>query len=336
MLKRGITSVQGLARPHTVFGRPRHASLLLFAELAARPDGDAAADRLVARVRLPNGTWKLTGSGRLADVDALLCAQIRATLGGGTPLTVLDLGASTGVTSVALFDCLSREHADLTFIASDLYRDALAVRGRGWTVVLTLAGEPLQYVVGPFVLPAQLAESPLYAGNRALKRLAERRLLPRARTAIAALASEPPADGTVPVDGLQVSRFSLLAAGCRERLRDPRFRFEVIDVLQPIAWRATVVRALNVVTADNFDALGLRRALRHCIDAVAPGGLLVLGRTALGGGETRATCYRRTGTGLVPLARLRGGCELEGLTCRLAAGRAAAERGAALAASAPA
>ncbi len=332
MLKRGITTVRGLAHPHTVFGRPRHASLLLFAELAARPDGDAAADRLVARVRLPNGTWKLTGAGRLGDVDALLCAQLRASVDPAAPLTVLDLGASTGVTSVALFDCLVREHPDVTFIASDLYRDAVAVRGRGWTVLLTLGGEPLQYVVGPFVLPAQLTESPLYAGNRALRHLAERRLLPRARAALAALDHAPPDGGTVPIAGLQVSRFSLLAAGCLARLRDPRFRFEVIDVLQPIPWQATVVRALNVVTADNFDAFSLRRALRHCLAAVAPGGLLVLGRTALDGGHTRATCYRRTADGVAPLARLRGGCELEALTCRLASVLATPDNGAAHAA----
>lgn len=331
MLKRGITTLRGLERPRTLFGRQRHASLLLFAELAARPDGDRDADRLVERVRLPNGTWKLTGAGRLADVDGLLCAQLRDRP-RAAPLTVLDLGASTGVTSVSLYERLRREHDDVTFIASDLYRDALAVRGRGWTVLLTVRGEPLQYLLGPFVLPAQLVESPLYAGNRALKRLAERRLLPRARAALAALAGEPPEEGTVPVDGLQVSRFSLLAACCRARLRsDARFRFEVIDVLQPLPGRATVVRALNVVTGDNFDALQLRRALRHCIAAVEPGGLLVLGRTPLGGGETRATCYRRTADGLLPVARLRGGCEHEALTCRLAAAAAAGERTAACA-----
>lgn len=324
MLKLGITTVRGLERPRSWLGRQRHASMLLFASLAAGGrDRADAYDRLVERVKLPNGTWKQTAGRRLDDVDTLIGEALAASHPRGARVTVLDIGASTGVTSVRLCARLERRYR-VRFIASDLYRDALAVSAVGWSVVLTASGEVLQYVIGPFVLPGQLDESPAYPVNRALKAIAARWLAPRAR-AIAAVhaAAAPEYLRRVAAGRYRLMRLPLFSYGCLERMRrDDRFRFAALDVLQPLAVRATVVRAMNVVTRDYFDEASAACALAHCIDAVAPGGLLAVGRSqGLAAGHTRATVYRRSGDRqLRPVARLNGGCELEALTLEVAMG----------------
>jgi hypothetical protein len=322
VLKLGITRPRDLARRESWLGRSRHASLLLFADLAnGAAGGGAAYDCLIERVRLPNGTWKQTAAGRLADVDDLLIDVLHASHPPGTPVSVLDLGASTGVTSLELCDRLRAAHP-LRFIASDLYRDAIAVSGRGWAIVCTPRGEDLQYVLGRFVLPAYLEESPLYAVNRALKRYARRRLAPRARAiARAAAGSALPLLESRRIGTHRVMRLPLIASECLRRIRrDDGFAFEVIDVLEPIGARATVVRAMNVVTRDYWDRARARTALTNCLHAVEPGGLLVVGRTdGLARGGTRATCYRVDQRGRVAVAgRLHGGCELEGLVLEIA------------------
>ncbi len=318
MLKLGITTMRGLTRPRSWLGRSRHASLLLFARLAERGhDGAEAYDRLVERVRLPNGTWKQTAGGRLDDVDDLIAAALRASHPLGARISVLDLGASTGVTSAALYDRLGRTY-QVHFVASDLYRDAIAVSGHLWTVVLTASGDVLQYVIGPFVLPGQLDESPFYVVNRLLKAAARRWLTPRARRAAAAAATLPYL--TARREGAtEVVRLPLFSFHCLDRARRGDFTFEVTDVLRPLSRSATVVRAMNVVTRDYFDEHTAGVALANCIDAVEPGGLLVIGRsTGLTAGHTRATCYRvDAARRLRPIARLSGGDELELLTLRV-------------------
>ncbi len=320
MLKLGITTVEGLCRPRSWLGRSRHASMLLFASLAERGhDGSDAYDRLVERVKLPNGTWKQTAGGRLDDVDELIERALGRVHRPGSRVSVLDLGVSTGVTSVALHDRLSRTYA-VHFIASDLYRDAVAVSGRGWTVVLTAAGEPLQYVLGPFVLPAELDESRLYPVNRVMKTIAQRCLVPAARHVIREVPELPYLERRW-VGPYRVLRLPLFCAACLARLRgDAGFAFEAIDVLRPIPVRATVVRAMNLVTRDYFDEPRAVMALAHCLRAVEPDGFLVVGRTdGLAAGGTRATCYRIDRAGRAyPVARLNGGCELEPLALRTA------------------
>lgn len=326
MLKLGITSTRGLGRASRWLGRERHASFLLL-EALARDGADAAAyDTLVARVRLPNGTWRQTAAGRLRRVDEALLAALERTHATASALSVLDLGVSTGVTSAELYDALSTRWS-VDFTASDLYRDAFAVsapRG-GWTVVLDAGGSVLQHVVGPFVLPGQIEEAPVYAANRALKRWSERALVPRARRALASdagAATRPYFERARAGRGLVVQRLPFFSWRCLELCRStPGFRFATHDVTKPLGARATVVRALNLVISDYFDAATAAAAIAHLVEAVEPGGYLVAGQSrGLDPGAVRATVFRIDRGAADVVARLGEGYEFEPAVQRAAGG----------------
>jgi hypothetical protein len=321
MLKLGVVTRAGVRHPRTLLGRRRHVSLLLLPELVTRADVDAEEyDRLVGYARMPNGVWKRTRHGRLHVVDAVLVDLLRERHADGSHLTVLDLAASTGVTSVELYRTLSA-HFAVELVASDLYRDVVAVRSRHWpaAVVFDAFGEPLQYVLGRFVMPAGFAESPVYVVNRALRRLMHRWFAPAARGALAASRSASLAPFVPTTVGrFDVVKFPLLARETLEMIAcEPRFRFEVADILRPLSPPAHVVRAMNILTRDHFGDAERVRALHHCIDAVRPGGLFVVGWSPTPAAETvEASVYSVEGGGLRRLVTLNGGSEIDTLIAR--------------------
>jgi SAM-dependent methyltransferase len=316
-LKFGITSTRSLGRPPRWLGRERHASFLLLDPLARESGPDPAAyDTLVARVRMPNGTWKQTAAGRLRLADDALVGVLEDTRAPGGALSVLDLGASTGVTSVDLYERLSRRWS-VQFTATDLYRDAFAVSApaRRGALVLSAAGDVLQHVFGPFVLAGQLEESAAYPVNRALKRWSERVLVPRARRALASdlAARDRPYFATKDVDGLVIQRLPLFSWRCLELLRrTARFRFLVHDVTEPPPTTATIVRAVNIITRDYFDLPTATRAIAHALQAVEPGGYFVAGQSrGLDPAAMRATVFRVHDAAAEVVARIGDGYELE-------------------------
>jgi hypothetical protein len=322
MLKPGIVTVDGLRRPAPRLAKQRHASFLLLRDLAEGGCDDSALyDRIIERVRLPNGIWKQTGSGRLRDVDATLVMLLESTHAPQKPVSVLDLAVSTGVTSVELYEML-RERFAVDFVASDFFADLFAVRPthRRWAIVMDGAGAVLQHVIGPFVLPGQIAESAAYPVNRVLKRVSNDWFAPRARATLAQVHTGELSYFTpVPVGEMEVMRLPLLSYRCLDLIEhDPRFRFVPLDILRPLGRRAFVVRAMNIITPDHFDPPTAKTALLNCAHAVEPGGILITGRSNdTVAGREHVTFYRVANGRLTPLARLHGGCELESVATEL-------------------
>lgn len=321
MLKLGVVKSAGVRHPRTRWGRRRHVSLLLLPELAARTDVTAEEyDRLVGYARMPNGVWKRTCHGRLRVLDGVLVDLLRQRYPDGAHLSVLDVAASTGVTSVELYRALSSRFT-VELVASDLYRDVVAVRSRRRraAVVFDAYGEPVQYILGPFVMPASFAESPAYPVNRALRLFMRKWFMPSARQALAATGSASLAPfATTVVGDFEVVKFPLLARETLEMMaREPCFRFEVADILQPLGVRAHVVRAMNILTRDHFADPDRTRALHHCVEAVLPGGLFVVGWSPTARAETvEASVYAVEGDRLRRLAALNGGSEIDTLIAR--------------------
>ena len=316
MLKLGVVNRRGLPRPRTWIGRRRHVSLLLLRDLVSDPSVTPEEyDRLAGYARMPNGVWKRTRHGRLRLVDAALLEVLQERVARGARITVCDVAASTGATSVELYRLLA-QHFDVDFVATDLYRDVLAVcsRTRRLAVVLDHEGNDVQYVAGPFVLPGGQPESPVYPVNRTLRALLRRRFLPKARAALALADVEALAPFASSVVGpYEVVRLPVLT---RETVRmlGPGFRFEPWDVLAPFPLRADVVRAMNILTREHFDDVRRRRALRNCVEALKPGGLLVVGWSPTPESQTvEASIYEATEDGLRRLRTLNGGSEIDAL-----------------------
>jgi chemotaxis methyl-accepting protein methylase len=315
MLRLGIVDRSALVRPTTRFGARRHVSALLLHQLSGMPESDEAAyDGVVEQLPMPNGTWKFTCRGRFAGLDRLVLDLLAARAARGARISVIDLAASTGVTSVELYRLL-RERYAVSFLASDLYRDLYAVRRRGaWVGMFTATGDDVQHVVWRFVLPGQLTESWAYPANRVLRAACRRLLAPRARAVLgrAPLSRLGPFE-TVRVDGFEIRRLPLLSGACLALATgDENFRFEVHDVCQPLPERATVVRAMNILTREHFDDDTRARIVRHCMEATLPGGLLVLGWSPWQDpAQVEASIYEVTGDGLERLASVNGGSEID-------------------------
>lgn len=319
MLKLGIVTPAGLGHPCTWLGKERHASLGLLQPLFEAKDEDASVyDELVRRVLMPNGTWKQTATRRLREVDALVVDLLKKTYSPGSHITVTDLAASTGVTSVEFYQTLSAWFA-VDFIASDLYRDVFVIASRRWhwAVILDHSGAALQYIIGRFVLPGQLSESWSYPVNRALKRFAKLVLLPRARVVFASGAGCRRTPYFMPrsVGHYEIRRLPFFSYRCWRLLQQTTsFRFEIVDIMRPIPHCSHVVRAMNIVTPDYFDDAHARIAIRHCVQAIEPGGWLIMGQSkALSPSDVQATVYRMHWPEVEVLARLNGGCPMEKL-----------------------
>jgi hypothetical protein len=322
MLKLGVVKRRGVRRPRTLLGRRRHVSFLLLRELARNEEVDPEEyDRLVGYTCMPNGVWKRTKRGRLRILDAAVMEIIQNRYAAGTPLVVHDLAASTGVTSVEFFRVL-KGRFNVRFIASDLYRDLVAVCSRRWPVAIIFAGcgQEVQYVLGRFVLPGAMAESIVYPINRALRRIVRRQFAPPARAAFekVTLGRLKPFE-SVDVDDYEVVKLPVLTRDALDAIGDrDGFTFEELNILGPLPERAHIVRAMNILTDDHFPDEQRARAVTNCVEAVLPGGLFIVGWSPTPEPTTvEASIYSVQDRRLVRLASLNGGSEIDAIVARV-------------------
>lgn len=319
MLKLGVVDRRGIHRPRTLLGRRRSVSFLLLRELADDPAVAADEyDRLAGHACMPNGVWKLTHHGRLRLLDEAVLGVLRAHHGGRERLTVCDLAASTGATSVDFFRALAAEF-DVRFVASDLYRDLIAVRRGRTCVVFDGFGAPVQYLLGPLVMPESPAESPLYPVNRIAKALVRRRFAPAARAALArADLARLGAFESTTSDGFEIVRLPMLTRETLATLRaGTGFAFEEWNIFEPLPLRGHVVRAMNILTPEHFSDERRVTAIRNCVAATLPGGLFVVGSSPSAGADSvQASIYVVEGERLTRVAALNGGSEIDALIAR--------------------
>jgi SAM-dependent methyltransferase len=299
-------------------GARRFASLLLLRDLRGPGAPDTARYNGILRLlQMANGTWKDTFRGRFARLDREALDVIASSHPPGSRLQVTDLAVASGITSVEFHQALSSRF-EIDFVATDLWRDAFAISGlppRG-TVILDSGGGALQFVLGRFVLPGYAPDRILYPVNRALRWWARRKLLPLAREALRRVdTSGLDAFDTRAYEGIQVMRIPLVSAECLDLLAaSADFRFVVADILEPLARPSDVIRAMNIVTPDHLPEADLRKAIRNCLAALKPGGVLILGRSPSDDPEdVCATLYREENGGLRVARRLNAGCEVEDL-----------------------
>ncbi len=318
MLKLGVVTRRGVRRPRTLLGRRRYVSFLLLPELAHDPQTHADEyDRLAGHACMPNGVWKLTQHGRLRVLDKVVLDALRTRYAPGTQLTVCDLAASMGATSVELFHLL-RERFSVHFTASDLYRDLIAVRSRRWPAALIFdgCGQEVQYICGPFVLPNAPAESIAYPVNRFLKVMMRRFFAPRARSLLhnVDVKRVRPFE-TLDAGGYEITRLPMLTRETLEVIAaHDGFTFEEWNILEPLPQRAHVVRAMNILTPEHFSDEQRARAVRNCVQALLPGGIFVVGSSPSPDPDSvKASIYVRENDHVVRVGSLNDGSDIDDL-----------------------
>lgn len=108
---------------------------------------EAIESDFYARLKMRNGTFKLTRPSRFKEAEAAFAPELAKR--AGRIREVLDVGVSTGITSLDLYRYLAGLGIDVALTATDLYIKAQIVDlAPGVRVLADGSGWPLQYEVG--------------------------------------------------------------------------------------------------------------------------------------------------------------------------------------------
>lgn len=269
---------------------------------ATRQLDDAQQQALETRffhsLRLPNGTYKTTYARRMGDVDAALCDLLPT----DRTLRLLDVGVSSGVTTLELLQAMESRGLRREATAVDLSLNAFLVRRLGLELLVDPRGRVLQ-IATPFGAkgrPHDPASSPLRAVLQGAIVAAES-LVGGAAGAARGEAVRLVTPRLLRRDDVQLVEHDL-------QLREPRW----VD-------RFDVVRAANIINRDYFAETVLRSMIAHLRDYLRVDGVLCLSATDDDTRENHATLFRKDAAGaLVPLRRVGLGSEVETLAAELA------------------
>jgi hypothetical protein len=245
-------------------------------------------------LRLPNGARKTTAPARLTDVDRLLGDYFRA----GDSVHLLDVGISSGVTTLDLLDSLRGRGVRVSGVGTDICVRGYLSSVFGIDVLYDSAGHVLQLATRFFTRgrpdPSQrsLPSRALRIGMFALELPVVRRWagrLGRSRT----------------VDLLSPRLF-----------RNRPFQVIEHDIARPMpAWDGTfdVLRAANVLNLDCFPADQIVAMFRNMAAWLKVGGVIVICRTSDADGRNHGSLYRKVSAFATfePLRQVGDGFELD-------------------------
>jgi hypothetical protein len=245
-------------------------------------------------------TFKKTGGGRFQDLDAALVRH----LAEAPPCIgeLLDIGISSGITTLELDAALVKAGHALRVTGTDLSLDAFIVPVmRGWRALVDGSGHPLQYDMGGHSVRPWRRRLDWFDGMVVVRSLVNRVGKPRARRSLAT--------------NRIIKQVQLLSPRLARRQDITVIRDDVTVENPSLAGRFDVIRAANILNLDYFDTPTLRRALANVTSYLSgPGALLLVART-LADDEHHGTLFQvvEQGDGFRILDRYGVGSEVEAL-----------------------
>lgn len=222
---------------------------------------------------LPNGTYKTTGVHRLHDVDNALCQCLRNT---HTNPKILDVGISSGVTSLELVETLTQQGLNPSLLASDLTIHAILWHLPGGLDVLCESKGRI----------LQIARPPLVKGRPHQPFLS----IPRAILQVTIFLLE--ALLRIGVFRSADSKAVSLVSPRLLKKREITIAEHDLNNDKP-EWRGQfdVVRAANILNEAYFSRPVLKRMLGYLCSYVRPNGFLVLVRTLESNNSNHGTIF---------------------------------------------
>lgn len=257
-------------------------------------------------LRLANGTLRYTYPGRMNDLNS----WVESLLPVRRPLRILDVGISSGISTLEWVSSLERSGIDFEMTAGDLFLTGrLLTLGRRWCLLTDDSGYPLQYAIGDHTMPNPPGRrnSALFFLPLMLLRWAYRVALARSHAAVDAGVSY-----TVLRRLVRLSEIDFVVPALRTH---PAVHLVRDDLLHPRGPREghDVIRAANILNPCYFSTDELRTAIRNLVGRLSPEGLLIIGRTTHDE-VNKATAFIRSSRGALEIAsRINGGIEVEDL-----------------------
>lgn len=238
--------------------------------------------RFFTSLRMPNGAYKTTLDGRLADLDAECVQQ----LAGRKSIALLDIGVSSGVTTLELIEAVGAAGIACEAVAADLSIHArLSASFAGYDVLDDAEGRILQ-LIGPWGVRGRPERegwaTPAFECVGKLLRVAAGR--PQAVQLVT-----PRLAGRAGVEIVEQDVFS--------RRADWVGRFDLI-------------RAANLLNLSYFDEDRIRGAFALLRTYLKPDGVLAVCRTEIESGVNNGTIFRVENNRLEPVVQLGSGSEV--------------------------
>jgi len=242
----------------------------------AKPPSPRVEAAFFTALKTGNQTFKKTGAGRFAELDAKLLQILSS--GKTRHGALLDIGVSSGITTLELADALAAAGHVFRITATDLSLDAYIVEVMsGCRALVDRSGHPLQYEIYGRTMRPWRRRLDYVSGMIAVRGAANRILAPRARSALAA--------------GRVLNSVRLISPRLEKR-RDITVQEDDVTASNiGFVGRFDIVRAANILNRDYFDEATLRRAIGNVTRYLSgPGALLLVARTH-GDGRHDATIF---------------------------------------------
>ncbi|HAQ82843.1 MAG: hypothetical protein CFE30_15460 [Bradyrhizobium sp. PARBB1] len=253
-----------------------------------------------ASIRLRNGTYKTTDHHRLDDLNEMVIGEWKKL--GSKPSQIMDVGVSSGISSLEWADALTRAGVEAKILASDLcMRGSLLRLLPGYDVLLDRDGRVLQHIVA----------------NRPVRWYLNgpRDFLKGTGFVVAALNAL--AGALLPLANARGEAKDILLVNPHAR-DDARLSFADDDILAPnpaqLRRRFNAIRVSNLLNHGYFNDAQLLGAVGNLRDRlVGAGSFLIVNRT-LADGTNHGTLFRLNDANeFEAVARLREGSEIESI-----------------------
>ena len=267
---------------------------------ARKPTSTDVEDCFFSDLRTRNSTFKRTASDRFHDLDARCLESFE--LSGATIGQVLDIGISSGATTLALYERLLACGHMPAVVGTDIAIDGRLVKAYPGVRVLTdEAGHPLQYdVLGRVVRPwGRRAD---YAtGMLAVRALANAWLGGRAQR-------------LVQQGGGDITPVRLISPRVKAASNVQIEKNDIFVDTPAFRHRFDFIRACNILNRGYFDEEALRRAMANIVRYLTgPGAFLLIARSARGCHVGTLFQVSANGRFLDVVDRFCGGSEVEWL-----------------------
>lgn len=263
---------------------------------------DAAIETsFYGRLKMRNGTFKLTKSARFPDIDTALAQTFRAR--AKALRTVLDVGVSTGITTVEFSDFLRSVGASPHIVATDLFIDGHIVQLLNGVRVLTdSTAWPLEYDIFGHPVRPWIARRDYITTTAFFRWVARAALRPRLTSMIRRGQSRP----------VKFLSHRLSGRGDISVLEN-----DIFSRSDSFVGRFDLVRVANVLNRSYFAEDDIMRAVDTIRAYLRPGGAFLVTRTESNQINSGTLFELTDDQGFRVLTRIGHGSEIEPVVLRV-------------------
>lgn len=274
MLKLGVYSIDQLrsGKVRSLLGRRKRVAIQLLNEIDAEQEYDSLFDIVVRDLTDDRGAFKRTSSARFTEFDQKAAELLHQSFpNSSSQVAIHDVAVSNARTAVDFYHVVTKEIADIDYLATDYDPALTVVKSGSLSVVLSSRNSVVQVVLPPFVFTPKQREHPvMYPINLLVAKILQvttvKRLVDRY------LRGE--------VDDASIERVELFCPAAKTLANSSdNFHLGTHNLLEPMdtANLYSCVRAMNVLNRNYFNAAQLSTVLSNIAASLTEGGLLIAG-----------------------------------------------------------